>query len=83
MVNVTERSNSPRASASWIAFTGFALAAAAQAAAPAEDMTGVKVTYRDLNLASKSKSSWRALRKIVIPGSGVCEPTAMPGAIHA
>jgi UrcA family protein len=53
MVNVTQRSNSPRASALWIALTGFALAAAAQAAPPAEDMRGVKVTYGDLNLASK------------------------------
>ena len=53
MVNVTQRSNSHRASPLWIALTGFALAAAAQTAPPAADMTGVKVTYGDLNLANQ------------------------------
>ena len=53
MVHVTQRSNIPRASVLWIVFTGFAFAAAAQTAPPAEDMTGVKVIYRDLSLASK------------------------------
>lgn len=51
MFNVTQRSNSPRVSAVWIALTGFTLAADAQAAAPARDITAVKVTHGDLNLA--------------------------------
>ena len=53
MVNVTQRSNSPPRQCIVDALTGFALSAAAQAALPAEDMTGVKVTYGDLNFTSK------------------------------
>ena len=53
MVNVTQRSNSPRANALWMAFTGVALATAAQTTLPAEGMTGVKVAHRDLSLASR------------------------------
>ena len=53
MVHVTQRSNIPRASALWIALPGFALAAAAQAAPPAENMTSGKGTYGDLNLATR------------------------------
>lgn len=42
MVNVTHRSNKPRAGARLIALTCGALASATQAAPPAEDITGVK-----------------------------------------
>lgn len=53
MSNVTHRSNSRRADLMLIAVTCLALAGTAQAAPAAADITNVKVTYSDLNLAAE------------------------------